>query len=292
MRSRLRDTALPAMLMLTTALGGCDKLTPNGQSSTMTLLRSGSEKTCTASDVQDALRKLILPSSTGGGDPDRSAAIASVTLSYAFTTLSAFDKAVSKASCSTTVTVSGPNNASSKFDIVYDISPSADNPATFVLSTHSSEAKAYADDLIDTAAAQAAAQRTSNEQEAQRQQVRAKLLAVVNPRWLTGTWIAVGADPSNCADNRALTIAANHSFASQGRSGQWSLDADQLHFVGSGPTGAVDDTNTITQADAVSFTSASADNSVSNWRRCARAEITPPTPPLPDTILPVGTPPN
>ena len=274
-------------------LGGCHKLVPNGQSNTITLLQSGSEKVCTASDVQQSLRDLVIPKATDvAGDaplPDKESAIASLSLSHDLTTLQGFDKAVNKASCNTTVKITGAGGASNSFSLDYQISPSAEDPNAFVLTSSAADAKAYAKDLIDTALTQAAATHAGEQQKAQADQARAQLLAMLTPSWLVGTWIPTEDDAANCANGHSTTFSRNHVYKNPTSTGRWVLDADQLHLVGSGPSGGVDLKFTISQADAISYT-ITMDGANVTVRRCARDEIdaqsTSPTPALAAPELP------
>lgn len=258
-------------------LTGCDKLPTNGGSNTMTLLRSGAEKVCVAAEVRQTLHDLIIPKvdAVGGSasNEDKLQAARGVSLSYDMTTLQSFDKAVSKATCNATVTVSGADNQSSKFDINYIVSPSADDPNAFVVSASSSDAKAYARSLILDAAQQLDTNRQDQAQAAEESQAKALVLATVSPRWMVGTWIRASADASNCATDTALTMTADRTFSGGGFNGRWALNQDQLHLVGSGPDGPVDDVNVITQADTISFTETANNGDTVQWRRCARNEV-------------------
>ena len=262
-------------------LSGCHKLVPNGQSSTITLLQSGSEKVCTASDVQQSLRDLVIPKATDiAGEaplPDKESAIASLSLSHDLTTLQGFDKAVNKASCNTTIKINGTGGVSNSFSVDYQISPSADDPNAYVLTAVTADAKAYVKDLIATALTQAATTHANDEQKVQAEQAQASLLAMLTPRWLIGTWIPTAADATSCSDGQSLSFAPNHVFTNATSTGRWALSADQLHIVGSGSSGSIDAEFTITQADAVSFSAINSNNASLSWRRCARDEINPPS---------------
>lgn len=274
--ARYRRLLSGAMMMSLTTLSGCQKLTPNGQPSTMTMLRSGSEKVCTAPDVQQALHDLIVPKVADiegeASIEDKQSAVDTLRLTYDLTTLQSFDQAVSRASCETTIRIAGADGKSDKFNLDYQVSPSAEDPNTFVVTTRSPDAGSYARESVDAAVQAAAADRQAAQEDAEEKQAKAQLLAVITPRWLVGTWITTTADATNCADERALTFSANHAFNSQGHTGRWALNANELHLVGNGPSGSVDDTSTITKADAVSFTTATTDNNSVTWRRCTRAE--------------------
>jgi hypothetical protein len=270
-----------AVLLADAGLSACSKQDDQDQSSAMSLLRSGSEKTCITPEVQQTLHDMIVPKpdsvASDAPSADKHDAVGGITLAYQNTTLQSFDQAVARATCNTTVHVAA-GDRSSDFDLTYTISPSADNSATFVISTNASEAKAFALELANEAVAQAETNREQQERADQEQQARAQLLAMITPKWLVGRWISSTADPSACVDDRALVLAPNHVFSNQGRTGRWAVEGDQLHFVGGGSAGNIDETSTITQADAVSYTAVGSDGSSTGWRRCARSEIEAPTP--------------
>ena len=273
-----RSTAAISVALVTlTALSGCDKLTPNGGSSTMTLLRSGSEQICVADDVRKSLHDLIVPKvedvSGELSTEDKLSAINTVTVSFDLTTLQGFDKAVSKASCNATVKISGQGDKSNKFDIDYVVSPSAENPNSFIITARSTEAKAFATALINDALQEVASAREKQEQDAQEKQARSQLLATISPKWLIGTWIAPDTNAINCSNGHALSFVPNHSLGGGLISGRWTLSADEFHAVGQGLNGPLDMAGTITAADPLSFTLTAADGSTSSLRRCTSEEV-------------------
>jgi len=263
-----------ALTLTAASLTGCDKLSSTGQSETMSLLRSGSEKVCVAPDVQQSLRDLILPKLANVGDSgseeDKRSAIKAVALSYNMTTLQSFDKAVTKASCNTTVRVSASEAKSNTFTLNYQVSPSAENGATFVVAADTNAAHTYAGLIVNATVAEAITRREGQQQGAEQGEARASLLATVTPHWLVGSWIDPDADAAACSNGSALTFQADHSVGGRMAGARWVLTGDKLHIVGKRPTGSVDKTLTITDADAVSF---KYDGDIQGaYRRCGRGE--------------------
>jgi len=272
-------------------VSACHQSVPQGASSAMEFLHSGSPQVCTSSEVQQTLQDMILPKPGDipgdGSIVDKTSAISNVSLAYRETTLQSFDHTVNRATCNTTLHIA-TSDRSNDYDITFQVSPSADDPRLIIVAANLVDAKSYASGLIADAALKAATDRQAQADAAQQQQAKTALIARLNPRWLAGIWISATADSSNCADERALTLAPNRTFSSQGNSGRWALDADQLHFIGGGgPAGPVNDVSTITQADQESFTTVGKDAQPVTWRRCARTEIdpsvAPPAPPGGDT---------
>lgn len=274
MRSRLIATAL---LLVPTA---CHQPDTPATSSAMDLLHSGSPRVCTASEVQQTLHDMIMPKmgdiDGDGTAADKKDALSAVTLAYRETTLQSFDQTVNRATCNATLEIA-ENDKSDDFEINYQISPSADDPRLFVIAANLIDAKAYVKGAVADTAAQAAHARQAQVDAAQEQQAHAQLIARLNPRWLVGRWIGAGGDPTLCASDHGLTLASDHTFSTQGNTGRWSLDADQIHLIGGGgPLGPVNEILTVTQADQESFASTSGDGQSLSWRRCARGEMGPP----------------
>ena len=270
---RLPCVAVIATMLLLTC---CDKLTPAGQSPTMTLLHDGSEKVCIASDVQKALRELILPK-PADIRPDmtleaRTGAVAGVSLSYDLTTLQSFDGNVSKASCNTTATIrSAGSDKTGTFRIDYAVSPSADSPGSFVVTASVDDARAFANDRITSVLDQAANEDEEADIARQQAQQKQALLAIVNEKWLLGTWIPSSSAATDCGNGQAIWFEPAHVMEGAAGKGRWSLVADQLHMVGDGDR-HFDTTATITQADAISFQATKSDDSSFSLRRCSRDE--------------------
>ena len=265
------------------ALAGCNRLPPNGENETMSLLRAGSEKVCVAPDVQNTLKGLILPKPTDLSSDttaeDKQSAIGAVTLSYDLTTLQSFDKAVSRASCSTTVQLSGAEGKSDKFAVSYQVSPSAENASSFIVTADTDAAKSFAGGMIAEAVATAVAKREADQQDKQASEQHGKLMAVISPRWLVGTWISTSDNAAACANGEGMSFQANQVYEGLLFAGRWSLTGDQLHRVGSGAQGGSDETDTITEADAISFTLTKSNGGSTSYRRCTHAETTTINPP-------------
>ena len=273
---RLPCAIITAGIAAPLLLAGCDRATPAGESPTMTLLRDGSAQVCIASDVQQALRELIVPKP---GDikydvtlETKTSAAHGVSLGYDLTTLQSFDSGVLKASCNTTVTTRGAgSDKAGKFRIDYALSPSADNAGTFVVTANVDDAHAFASDLIKTVLDQGANE--AEEADIARQEAKQKqaLLAIISEKWLLGAWIGTGEQTADCGNGQAVWFEPAHVLEGGLGKGRWSLVGDQLHMVG-GDAQAFDTTATISQADAISFQAAKSDGSTFTMRRCTRAE--------------------
>ena len=250
MRSRQKRPAhhlcTAALLLGSWSVAGCDKLTSGGPARSVDLLKSGSEKVCAAADVQKTVRGLIAPNTDPVADDtdsqNKAAAVAALTFSFAETTLQAFDKAVSKASCNAVITIAGNDAKSNSFDVTFDVSPSADSPGDVVVFVQAPDAKAYAQQLVNAALDDAARRQASQRADADAQKARAQLLATLTPKWLSGRWIPSDSDSVACADGSALDFLPNHAM--DGRSLRWALKDDELHIVGSSSNGPVDQTLT------------------------------------------------
>lgn len=276
-----------ALLAAFISLGGCEKLSTNSGAKTMELLRSGSEQICVDENVRKTLHDLIVPKDAdldqSVPEEDRSKARAAASLSYDLTTLQSFDKTVSKASCNTTIQVSGRGNQPArKFDVDYIVSPAADDANAFIVNARTTEAATFARSMVDGALADLATARQKAEQDTQNAQARATLLATVTPKWLADTWLANGEDASGCSNDRALVLKPDHTFRFSDASGRWALTADQLHLIGTSSNGAFDRLLTITAADTVSFNATSDAGVTLAWRRCTQDEISGPPEGLPD----------
>jgi len=279
--NRTRASAAVAVIALAAAtLTGCDKLKPAGQIETMSLLKDGSDKVCVAADVQAALRKALLPDVTHSTDTtsldQRQKALATISLSYELTALQSFDKAVSKATCTTTVNVSGigdgASRAASKFKLTYEISPSADKPGTFIVNVENADVTAYANNLLGNAIDDAVAKHILAEEQAQDAQKHAQLLAIVNDKWMVGYWVDTGTTQPDCTVDGEQYLA-NHTMGSSENEMKWRLNGDQLDLKGiSDPEQHI--ISTITHATPTSFTEQSADGETTSWRRCTKAELT------------------
>lgn len=255
-------------------LAGCDKLQPAGGNPTMTLLRDGSEKVCIAADIQQALRDLIVPKAADVW-PDtpletRVAGAKGVSLGYTLTTLQSFDKAVAKAVCDSNVTIRGAtDDKTNNFRIDYQVSPSADNTNTFVVTADIDAAHAFAKELIGDAVDAAADDIAEAESDREEERQKQKLLATISEKWLVGAWIDATADQAQCGNGSAIWLEANHVLEGGRGKGRWALSGDQLHLVAAQ---GFDATGTITQADAISFQMTLTEGGSWSLRRCTRDE--------------------
>ena len=287
---RYRHALLCLTVLAGAGLGGCDKLTPNGASGTLALLHTGSEQACVASEVQDDLRGLILPKpnelGTGVATEDATAAIGTVSVAFDATTLQAADKSVSKVSCSTNVRVEGSNGEANRFRLSYDVSPAAEDPNHVVVSAVTDDARTFARAQIATALEHQAESKAQQQQDAQANQARQQLLAMITPKWLVGLWIATDADAAQCSNGLAYAFRANHRVEGSTLNGRWVLTADQLHAIGEGMGGAAEIDGTITAADPLSFTLTSKEGAPLSLRRCSREEVQASNAPPPDSFAP------
>lgn len=297
MRSRptSRTCALSTLTLITAslALAGCDKLTPNGQSDTMTLLKAGSERVCIAPDVQKTLRGLILPKPDTNSSADDAKmvadAAASFDITFELTTLQSADKNVNRVTCNTSAKMSEMNGDTRSFAITYDISPSAERPGSFVITGNVEEARTFANNAIDNIVAHQLAAEQQGKEAEEAERAHQQLLTVLTPKWLVGTWIGIEAAPTACANGMGLILAANHTAQTRILNARWALTSDKLHLIGSMPSGPFNKTLTITEADADSFKHEGDEQGA--FRRCTREEISDTG--LPDVIAPPPeTPPN
>lgn len=280
-----RVTTTLAVIAAAAGVSGCDKLTPNGATGTIALLHAGSEQACVAKEVQDDLRGLIVPKAAEFGSdvaPENlDSAIGGTTITFDTTTLQAVDKPVNKVSCVTNAEVGGLGDPR-RFRITYDVSPSAENPSSVVVSADTTEAKAYTRSAIDNGIAHLNAAKAQEEEAAKDEQARQQLLATITPKWLVGSWIANGADASQCSNGQALTFQPDHRVEGSRISGNWSLEQDRLHANGEAASGGAELDGTITQADELSFALLTSSNNTLMLRRCTRDEVSG------TAVLPVG----
>jgi hypothetical protein len=271
---RMRAITLLAIGSL--VVTGCDKLKPAGQSETFSLLRDGSEKVCVAGDVQAALSKLIVPSTTdlAGTAPieQKQKAIATVALSYELTTLDSFDKAVSKAVCKTTVKLAGGDQRSNSYPVTYQVSPAAEKPGTFVVTAELDNPRAFALDLAGASLTRLAAEGDEKMLAEEAAKAKQEVLATVSDKWLLGRWIPSDSPSEACVSGNAFQFNAGHRLVGRSNAGSWALVEDTLHMIGGGSE-TIDVTAKITRADPVSFTADGGDGSTLTLRRCSSEEL-------------------
>lgn len=248
----------------------------------MTLLRSGSQKVCVASDVEQSLRDLIVPKVTSiNADlpvQDKNAAISSFNVAFTLTTLSSFDKGVAKAACNTSVVVTGPDGtASSPYQIDYAVSPAANDESTFIISAAVSPIKAYLGTAIASVISEAIAKKNDEATASADAANERALLAHVNERWLVGRWINATDSKSACVDGDYDEYKANHEYGGYESSGSWQLQGLNLKVVFESQGEKSSATTKITAADGKSFTEVGEDGTDLNRVRCMRADmVTPP----------------
>ena len=285
--NRSRASVALAICALTSfALAGCNKLIPNGPSDTatlsdtMTLLRTGSEKVCVSPDVQASLKGMIIPKpediAGDGSTEDKLSAIGTISLGYELTTLQAFDQAVAKATCNTTLDLtSNIDNKPEKIQITFEVSPAAENPNTFIITANTNEAQADARMMMAAAVAKTAQERDQQQQAAQQAQLDAQLRSTVSERWLKGVWIPSNAQATTCATSDAVRFEDGHVLMGGLGNGRWSLSGTHLHIIATLQGQASDNTYDIQSADAVSFGAGLPDTDVGDisLRRCTGDEL-------------------
>jgi hypothetical protein len=249
------------LVSLATTLAACSGGTTT--SHTMELLRAGDAKVCIAADVEESLRKLVLPKT---GDTT------GFTVSFSDATLENFDKVVTRAGCHANLRADGPDGEivpKTGFD--FTVVPSAQNPDTFITSA---SLEAYAGELATAIETNAADKNAKHEADA----TQAKLIATVKDGWLLGRWVRNDQGTDACSVGPYYNFARNHRFGAEDSKGSWELSGLKLTVIGlsSAVSGA------ITEADQNSFSlDLSGGGSVTN-RRCSAREMAPPPEDDPD----------
>ena len=281
-----RPLSVPALAgLLSAALTGCDPLTPNGTSDTMALLRSGSEKVCIAPAVQSTLKGIILPkveNVTDDATPeDKLAAISMIKISFELTTLQQYDKDVAKATCQSTVVMTGVGNGPVKGQVEYQVAPAAESPGSFIVSAISDQAQTYAKMMVTGALNETAARRSQEQADVQNAQAaaeqaqqQAQVRGVVKERWLRGVWILNDAGAATCGTSSAVRFQDGHVFTGGLGDGRWALSGTEVHLIGRREGQEIDERYSFSSADAFSGT-ASVDDSDAGFdlRRCTPADM-------------------
>lgn len=259
-----RSATIVAMLML----AGCDIVpidnktmaaAASSPASPAARLRTGDPKVCVEATVEDLLRSLIRPEA---GAPHR------YDISFAATSLEAFDASVHKASCSTTVRiVTTDGRTLADTTLPYVVKPSSRDPEDIVVTAPTGFLKQQ---LTETMVADDEATRQEQQQAAEQR----ALLAVVKPKWLAGRWISSDQDEGACQFGPYLDFRAGHQLLGSTGRGTWQLDGVQLTY---GAGAAMTDT-AITNADADSFGMIHEDGQTSFMRRCPTQAPPAPTP--------------
>lgn len=237
-----------------TTLAACSG---NSNQTTIDLLRAGDAKVCIAADVESALRKLVFPK-VGSSD--------GYTITFSDATLETFDKVVSKVSCHANIKIDGPSDEIvEKTGFDFTVVPSAQDPKTFVIGA---SLKGFAERLADTMQRDTDAK----EQEASSAAEQATLKATVKEGWLLGRWVSSQLGSDACLQGPYSEFARNHRYNAVDSTGTWKLSGLTLNVIGTGS--AVD--LTINEADQDTFTADAAGAEPRSFRRCTRAEATPP----------------
>ncbi|MGY4398050.1 hypothetical protein ACVWZA_003252 [Sphingomonas sp. UYAg733] len=244
------------LVSLATTLAAC-----SGESSTnntMQLLRAGDAKVCIAGDVEQSLRKLVLPKSDDAKG---------YTVSFSDATLETFDKVVSKATCHANIKVDGPSEeivGRTGFD--FTIVPSAQNADEFVVAA---ALDAYSDQLATAIDSDS----TANDERKNEEEEQAALTATVKDGWMRGRWVSADLGSNVCLNGPFYEFAGKGQFADQSASaGTWRLADKQLTIIGTGRAINL----LINEADQNSFTADISGSSSASFRRCSRQESTPP----------------
>jgi hypothetical protein len=238
------------------ALAGCQQ----GTRTTMDLLRAGDPGVCIAREVEDTFRQLIRPASDAG---------AAYTISLADTSLEAFDKGVARATCNTALTVDGPNgNVIERTMVDYVVTPSAQNPGTFLVSSSTTSLQRQ----IQEAIASDEAVRARDEASRQRQEA---LTALIKPGWLIGRWVEDTQGSQACTDGPYDDYSRGWRYTDGSFVGRWKLEGQGLTIIGPSTTAQL----SITDADVDSLIIEGGDGVPHNYRRCAKGEVQMPATP-------------
>ncbi len=244
----------PVALAIATCLAGCSGT--DTTSPTMTLLRAGDAKVCVASDIEDTLRRLILPEGNAQAAKD-------YMITFDRSSLERFDKDVGKAHCNAWVKIDSPTGTLvDPTPIDYAISTSAQDPSTFLVS-------APTNPLRQQIAEDAETRVNIEQRQAGQQAETAALAALVKPGWLMGRWVRANAGSDACTSGPYAEFARKGVFASTDEDGRWSLSGMAITIT----TGSESKRLTVTEADMTSFTTEDENGSQSSNRRCTADEI-------------------
>lgn len=232
--------------------------TKNPPSDTISLLRSGSEKVCVTDDVKQTLKNILFPKPEmlehNSGIGEKTSALNLYSLKFNYTTMDSFDKSSSKASCNTTLVISGPNGSESEeFTQEYTISPSSDDPSSFVISAPAQAAKAY---IIEHATSYLANNAEQAIQEKEQSGQEAVTRATVNKRWIVGKWAPENEGAYGCGEILEIEFGQDGSFSADRTVGTWQIE-NQAILVNS--VDAIENENNSTQYKIIS----ASDNSFS-----------------------------
>lgn len=270
-----------AILSIAGLAGGCG--TPPAivqtDSGAMSLLRTGSAKVCTAGEVKESLKNLIVPKVASLGDydlpvEDKAAAVGGVTVKLSYTTLEAFDKSVSKVTCNATISLerngSDLGNGSS---VTYSVSPSADDENSFVITAGVSDLREAARSAIIATLDEQVQSRAVETQNAQAAAEQAILSRTVSNKWLVGRWIGARSSVGDCVDGPYHEYQSDGQYVGYEAMGRWSLSGTELTVTGEAEGEPFSTTTKITAADRDGFTEQDDAGPAAALRRCAQSEL-------------------
>jgi hypothetical protein len=223
---------------------------------------------------------------------EKIAAIAKLSVSYSLTTLQAFDKAVTKATCNTTVELAGVEGQPPRAQLSFEVAPAAEDPNKFIVSAAATDQlRAEATLVVRAALGDAAKVRAQQEEDIQKgkasieeAQREARVRAIVSDRWLRGVWMRDDSGPETCATDAAVRFMGNNLLAGSLGTGRWALTGTEVHLVGMRDGQAIDERYTFSSADAVSGSASMPDSDAGfSLRRCAPGDIRPPSAVRPET---------
>ncbi|WP_328276667.1 hypothetical protein [Sphingobium sp.] len=255
-------------------LASCNQAENKTQpSETIGLLRSGSEKVCVTDDVKHTLKDILLPKPQmieyDTEIEEKTSALSLYSLKFNYTTMDAFDKSSSKASCNTTLVISGPNGSESEeFTQEYAISPSSDDPSSFVISAPAQAARAYIVEHVTSYLAQNAEQAIRVKEQSEQEAVTR---ATVNKRWIAGRWAPENENAYGCGEILEIEFGSDGSFSADRTVGTWKIE-NQTIIVNSVDAAENEDNSTqykISSASENSFSYTEDDGSTVTMNRCS-----------------------
>lgn len=240
------------MIAATTCLSACGGPTVP---STIDLLRKGDAGTCVAPDIEDTLRRLILPR-------EDAATAQRYKITFDDTSMKRFDQPIAKMTCSTSVRIIGPMRPVVETETLdYTIVPSAKDATAFIVSGSTDElSDAIASEIGMVAARDAdAAEETAKE----------RMQALVKPGWLIGRWVIADQGTGTCIDGPYYEFVRGGRMNFGEASGRWKLAGFDLNIIG--PGAAI--TGAVTAADATTFTMQDQGGAQTAFRRCTKEDL-------------------
>ncbi len=240
------------MIAATTCLSACGGPT---LPSTMELLRKGDASTCVAPDIEETLRRLILPR-------DDAATAQRYKITFDDTSMKRFDQPIAKMTCSTSVRIVGPMRPVVETETLdYTIVPSAKDASAFIVTGSTdalSDAIASEIGMVAARDADAAAEETAKE----------RMQALVKPGWLIGRWVIADQGTGTCIDGPYYEFVRGGRMNFGEASGRWKLAGLDLNIIG--PGAAI--TGAVTAADATTFTMQDQAGAQTAFRRCTKED--------------------